>query len=509
MNRRAWLPLACGLATAAATWWAWGAWRPLPESHDENAYLLQAGIFAQGRWADPPPPLPEFFEQMHVLSEPTRAAKYPPGHSLVLAPGVRLGMSAAVPMALAGAAGAGLVALARRAANARVAILAWLFWLAPPHPLQLRASYLSQATTTALWLLGWWALLRWTETARTRWLGLLSACVAWGCITRPLTTIAFALPAAAVVLRSVRGPRLGARIAALLLPGAAILLVIPLWSERTTGDPLQTPIGLYIREYLPFDRPGLGPVATQARRELPPDLRGSYIAFYKSLRDQQTLAALPVVLGQRLAAILRDLWGGWRLPFLAFTLLGFVSLPRIAWPAVASAGLLVGLHLAYAHYAAYTLYYVEAYPVFAFVTALGVVAALERLSSRTRRPAIATGGLALIALALAAAGGLEAGRARASRRYGNGPVLLFHDRIRRIPDPRAIVFVRYAPDHDAHRSLIVNGPDLAHSPVWVVYDRGADNARLCLAAPDRAPYLYDEGSRRLVAMPRDCAAPSL
>ncbi len=138
----------------------------MPKSHDENAYLLQAGIFAQGRWSDPPPPLPEFFEQMHVLSQPRRAAKYPPGHALVLAPGVALGVPAAVPVALAGASGALLFALARRAANAAVAGLAWLFWLAPSHPLYFRASYLSEGTTSLLWLAGWWALAEWVETAQ-------------------------------------------------------------------------------------------------------------------------------------------------------------------------------------------------------------------------------------------------------------------------------------------------------------------------------------------------------
>ena len=91
MRSRAALPLACGVVTAAATWWAWGAVDPPPASHDESAYLLQAGIFAQGRWADPAPPAADFFDQMHVLSQPLRAAKYPPGHSLVLAPYPRAG----------------------------------------------------------------------------------------------------------------------------------------------------------------------------------------------------------------------------------------------------------------------------------------------------------------------------------------------------------------------------------------------------------------------------------
>ncbi len=71
------------------------------------------------------------------------------------------------------------------------------------------------------------------------------------------------------------------------------------------------------------------------------------------------------------------------------------------------------------------------------------------------------------------------------------------------------MFVRYAPGHNPHMSLVANGADLEHARVWVVYDRRGDNARLCRMAPDRVPYLYDEASRRLLPLPRDCGAPSL
>jgi hypothetical protein len=63
-----------------------------------------------------------------------------------------------------------------------------------------------------------------------------------------------------------------------------------------------------------------------------------------------------------------------------------------------------------------------------------------------------------------------------------------------IPDARSIVFVRYAPTHNLHTSLIVNDPDLAHARRWIVYDRGADNVRLMRVAPERTPYLFDEAT---------------
>ena len=44
-----------------------------------------------------------------------------------------------------------------------------------------------------------------------------------------------------------------------------------------------------------------------------------------------------------------------------------------------------------------------------------------------------------------------------------------------IPDEKAIVFVRYAPGHDAASELITNEPDLNSARVRIVYDRGEEN----------------------------------
>ena len=62
------------------------------------------------------------------------------------------------------------------------------------------------------------------------------------------------------------------------------------------------------------------------------------------------------------------------------------------------------------------------------------------------------------------------------------------------------MFVRYAPDHLIHLSLIRNEPDAARARVWTVYDRGADNERLMRVAPDRVPFLYDEASGKLTRL---------
>src|SRR5258708_13451698 len=90
----------CGVVTALLTWWVWGSLDQVAVFHDEAAYLLQAKIFASGRWTAPARPLPEFFEQYHVLVTPAFASKYWPGHSPLTVPGVCLALAGLGPLPL-------------------------------------------------------------------------------------------------------------------------------------------------------------------------------------------------------------------------------------------------------------------------------------------------------------------------------------------------------------------------------------------------------------------------
>jgi hypothetical protein len=470
-----------------------GTLRPVAVIHDEAAYLLQAQIFARGHWTAPAPPLPAFFEQLEVLVSPVVASKYWPGESLLLTPGVWLGIPILVPVLLTGLTGALIFALARRVAGAWVAVLTWLTWISAFATLHSRAvAYMSETTTAAAWLVCWWGLLDFRD-GRSRGLILAGLAVGLTCITRPLTGVALAIPTAMVAGRI--GRHQWVAVARGALCTVALCAVIPVWSAYTTHRWTQTPQQLYSRQYMPFDHPGFGVKRERQLRPLPYDLAVNTYGFYLLHKDHH-LATLPRDLVERVTWIGRDLWSGWRVVLLPCAALGALSLDVAGWAAMATFGGLVALYLSYAHPAIYTLYYLEGEPVLAFVTALGVMRLTERLPEGPWRQ-IVPGALAGV---LAVATVLTARAARAEHAYSSAYHQAFASLVDQIPDAKAIVFVRYAPNHNHNLSLVRNSADPATARVWTAYDQGAANASLLQLAPDRAPYLFDEASGSLTQL---------
>jgi hypothetical protein len=487
---RRFVPVAAGVISALLTWYVWGSLDEPGTIHDEQAYLLQARIFAEGRWTGAAPPLPEFFEQAHVFVEPRVAAKYPPGNSLLMVPGVWLGMPGLMTVVFAGVAGGLLFALARRFTDPTVALVAWALWSTATVGLFCRASYVSQNLSAALWLGALWALARWRERGRGADLALLSGALGWLFLTRPLTAAALAAPIGVVVLAgTVRHGRWGQLGIVAGLAAATIGLTL-MWHDRTLGDWRVSPYAEYSRQYVPFDKPGFGVDPTPPRRQPPPEIvwvGQSRLAFHAAHQP----SALPLILVQRLTGLGQALGETWRGFLVVLFVLGAFRAAGAVRFAVLSGLLLLAAYLVYAHPSVWVIYYAEIFPVFFVVAALelGWIAGTAlKLAPRARQAAMM---LALVLMAPAMAIDVMAARR-------------FHDEsaafpraaaeaVAQIPESRAVVFLRYPPDHEHHWSLNVNAPDPRTARVWLVNDRGPANARL-LAQTDRAAYVLNVGA---------------
>ena len=503
-----WTPVVAGVVTALLLAWTWGSLQATPVLHDEIAYLTQARIYATLHIYAAARPLPEFFEQYHMFVTPEFMAKYPPGQPALLVPGVWLGLPALMPLVFAGVAGAFTYALVRRISNEWVALTAWMLWTSTTGILNFLPSYFSQTTSCALWLIGWWSLLRWREDGARKWLLLLAGCVGVGVLTHPFTWLLFAIPVAPVVLVIAVRRRQWRDLAYAAALGCGCLAVLLAWNWSTMGSALQFPWSVYARTYFPFDRIGFGVDSTPPLRTLSPDMM-HLTSMFRAIHEQHTLEAAPAHLVTQLVALARDLWGDWRFPLGFLAVLGLVAIQAELGFALISCAVVVAGYMLYAHPAIWTLYYVEVYPVLAYVTALGIWRLFEflgnpgqqlrqlQLPQPSRQAAM---GILVVGLLFCPLYRSSLHTWRQLHELRARQLTAFNTGVAALPGAQTVVFVRYDPRHNPNLTLISNAPDANRARAWKVYDRGLDDIRLTRLAPDRVPYLFDETTNSFTRM---------
>jgi hypothetical protein len=501
-------PVILGAATALFMTWLWGGLDQVAVIHDEAAYLLQAKLYASGHWTAPGLPLPEFFEQYHVLVTPRLTPKYFPGHALMLVPGIWLGLPGLMPVLLLGVCGALLFDLAKRLTNPWIALLAWFLWMTAPGVMSFEPGYLSETTTGAFWMLGWWALFRWGEDDRNLWLCLVALSIGVGFLTRPLTMLIYALPIGAVVLVRIARRRSWRELAVPFGIGLTCLGVWCLWCQRTTGSPLHTPWELYRREYIPDDTFGFGLTGQQPLRALNPDMQAFNEQFVQAMHRNYTPNMVPVALSRRVTAIAANMWAT-RGALLGVALVVLFTTSAAFWFAMGTSVLLVLGYLSYAHSSYWSVYYMEIQPVLAFATAVGwwrlaSLIANRKVEWRLRVvPAMDSGAVlgVIVSAALLLPYLTRTISSMAADKVGSQA---YHRNFRELlalaPGDKIMVFIHYAPDHSPHMALVTNAPDLAKARAWTVYDRGAEDLKLMKLDPQRRPYLYDDAHGALIPM---------
>ncbi|HEU4569160.1 MAG TPA: glycosyltransferase family 39 protein [Gemmatimonadales bacterium] len=496
-------PWVIGLGTALACWWVAGAtFHVEPISTDEAAYLLQARIFAAGHLTAPAPPIPDFFAQAWVVVTPRLFAKYPPGTSLVLVPGLWLGLPWLVPCLLDLVSGALLFTLLRRAIGAPAALVTWAAWVLSGMTMQWQTGYFSEVPLLACWLGSVACAWRWIDGGRRRWLLVAAACAGFGALTRPLSILLLGLPLAVAVWRSARRSARWRDVGMATLVAVGFVLTIPPWNAATTGHPLRSPLREYTEDYLPWDRVGFAIDSTAPLLPTPPDLEGIAPQLARVHREH-TLARLPRTLFERALWVSGQLFTHWRPALALLALVGIWRLGGAAWVGLWAALAEFLGHAVWGHQAGWTLYYAEGAAAWYVPGAVGLVAVVGWLVRRTRPDTEAAPRAALAAVVLLplllwlSVAGSRGYREWRTRRAADSRA--FTEMVAAGPG-HAIYFVRYGTPAAGRPALIRNDPWLAGARDWIVYDLGPRNDELLRLAPDRAAFLVDVAARRVTPL---------
>lgn len=493
--------LVAGIVTALVTFASWRSQDIGSVYYDEAAYLLQAELFAEGRWSDPSPPVPEFFEQYHVLVEPVLASKYFPGHSIVLVPGVWADFDALMPIVLAGMTAAFLILLVDGRLGTVAAVAVWLFWLIAPLAIGFRPTFLSETTSGFLWVLGLWLLDKWWASGKRWQLAAISAAVSWMAITRPLTAVAFGLPLAAVIGWQIwHHGKLGD----LILPGmlaVTIVGVLPLWSQVTTGDWRKTPYSLYTSQYMPWDRMGFGLDSTPPSRAGPPDME-RHADIYRALHRGFGPWSMAQDTARRFVRVWTDVWGHGAILAVVLAACVFLSPPAGLALVAAQAALLVILYGFYSHPLDWNVYYFEAVPVLCLLPIAGIVTLSLKAAPANDHSRMRVTAAACFALVALVATSSTLAFAEVTRRGYAQRILAAA--LAQVDGP-AVVLVHRDSTRSVHNPLVVISPSMSTERVWLAHDLGPRNERLLGRVPNREAFLYDEQSGSLTRLPRDSA----
>lgn len=218
----------------------------IPHVTDATSHLFQARIFNEGRLYVPAPPCPDAFWQPNVITTTSGKwfTKYTPGHALMLAAGMRLGLLAWIlPLCLA----ATIVLLGRllddQAGKIEARVFMLMFALSPL-ALLLGGSYMSHTTALAGAAAGLFCWMKSRTAARPVRVGLWRVAagffLAFSALTRPSEFVLAGLIGGIFFLGLSRAEWrwLGRSLPLLIVGALPVIAFWLLWNQMLYGNPL-------------------------------------------------------------------------------------------------------------------------------------------------------------------------------------------------------------------------------------------------------------------------------
>ncbi len=290
-----------------------------PAYHDEFSYLFQAETFLAGRaWFPSFEPMPELFNQMHVLNEGRFASRYFPGTGAWLTLFVWLGNAWAGEWVAAAIAAFCTFWIGREVGGEFVGRVAGVLAALSPGLALFSNLLLAHHPTLAGLTFFVWMYLRARRTGSAWSVGLAGAGLAFAMLCRPMTAFGVGLPFGLHfgwwLLRGGRGffvnddagseqsewKRRWLLAGVMIAPLLAGLGVLGAYNRSITGDALVSPYQLYTDIYTPRHVYGFNNVLRGEQR-LGPKVLDHYDRWAENLTPE--LAARNV--GRRIAASLR------------------------------------------------------------------------------------------------------------------------------------------------------------------------------------------------------------
>jgi len=230
MSRLDWkLPALCVAVFILSAVVAWSVYGAMPHLEDEQANLFQAKVFAHGDLtAAAPRAQPRAFFIPFIITQNNQLfSKYPPGYSLLLAPGALIGQPWIINALASALTVLAVYLLGRDLFDAHTGLLAAALGAIAPMFVLLSGALLSHVVTMALLTFFAWGFVRARRSGERhpmRFAAFAGAMIGLAAITRPLTTVAVGAAFVILALIDLAQRRRGAWRSYALLLGVAILI---------------------------------------------------------------------------------------------------------------------------------------------------------------------------------------------------------------------------------------------------------------------------------------------